>query len=1108
MLRMVLLFTAILRETIDWEKEAKKTVKLDIESKGRRKTIYELDSHMSFGPSVDDIMRLSTTDFETEPQKRIQYSISMGVSGIARINLTPLTQKVVGCVIGENVSTEYPWVYVRKEIIEDNIDLHEESSDFLPVKDEIREFPDARILIGYVPSLTQEAQFYICLTKEGQDAVVEHIQKQREEHENRVRTAVYKPLGVWEELGSSVEIEANIVRNTRPLLEIELVSTADVLNASLDLEDRKADDQLDGYIELLPYRQVFENVSRKLLYNATQVTPTMRDTKAQTALSMPTNSWNQYGYEYTSPDISTFSEEQRESFKSFLRRFTDEVCDEILINATWDIYTNDYWNLVRDVRDTQWTVPAAYKEHLSFHDGVHVSERVINDLRWHPLWTGIFFAAYTRYSKCHRLLGPKPQDKVMKAYKDNCVLVWSFTDSLSPKLILDCPREVTTVDVNPIDPTLIIGGCSNGQVVLWHVPGKIEQIEAVAVSTPAQVKYRLIIRNLSRWLREVYGTSTISPTAMSSLKDSQKATITKISWISAYDKVDENGRITSLPEDTSVDDLTLQFVTSSEDGTIAFWDLKLVEQKKFEQESRLIAKKKMTTGRPEMLKPVSPFKHLDRILRPHYVLVIQHPDVSRRHVITTLSIYVPTFEKKRVDVAPPSKDITIRRVFENIVKKPEFETKARILVGTVEGDFGCVTWEGFEFTTDMAINSETCSWSWYNKVHDGPITHAIRCKSNKNIVATVGGKVFCVWRNDFDTPLISKKSNVGYTAFSWGSFRSTVVILSRMDGSVEIWDFMIKSEEPCIVQSLSGRLITGVYTHELYLDPQCVGICDFNGTFRVFLAPVIFLAHDKTNEQWMNNYIERQYQRIKICKNWQNAWTKAHSDSIKQKQMLAQHIAEMKQLEEEKARTRIAVTETAETEAKQKPPKPWEIIEAARERWKEMELKRMQQVILEKKGLRKDELERQREPILRMRHEARRKKKRLQETLDMQEEIFEHSVNLFFPKREPEGKRVSLTSTMELHAKQTKKDRLADTILQQEVLQVSKEGVDIIDPDEEIVQKFMETEAEALAYLQQNPFVHTFNWRKVLDEGKARRYSMDYKLHRVPKLRRKSINST
>lgn len=47
---------------------------------------------------------------------------------------------------------------------------------------------------------------------------------------------------------------------------------------------------------------------------------------------------------------------------------------------------------------------------------------------------------------------------------NNRVLVWSFTDCLSPKLILACPREVTSVGVCPLDASIIVGGCESGQV--------------------------------------------------------------------------------------------------------------------------------------------------------------------------------------------------------------------------------------------------------------------------------------------------------------------------------------------------------------------------------------------------------------------------------------------------------------------------------------------------------------------------------------------------------------------------------------------------------------------------------------------------------------------
>lgn len=65
-----------------------------------------------------------------------------------------------------------------------------------------------------------------------------------------------------------------------------------------------------------------------------------------------------------------------------------------------------------------------------------------------------------------------------------------------------------------------------------------------------------------------------------------------------------------------------------------------------------------------------------------------------------------------------------------------------------------------------------------------------------------------------------------------------------------------------------------------------------------------------------------------------------------------------------------------------------------------------------------------------------------------------------------------------------------------------------VDPNEEIIKKFMETQAEALTYLQKNPFVHTFNWRKILNEGISRRALMDYKLLQFTKQKKIGLNTT
>lgn len=68
-----------------------------------------------------------------------------------------------------------------------------------------------------------------------------------------------------------------------------------------------------------------------------------------------------------------------------------------------------------------------------------------------------------------------------------------------------------------------------------------------------------------------------------------------------------------------------------------------------------------------------------------------------------------------------------------------------------------------------------------------------------------------------------------------------------------------------------------------------------------------------------------------------------------------------------------------------------------------MEVKRMQRLILEKKGLRKDILERQRAPLLRLRQEARTKKRKIREILNLQDKIFEETIVFLFPEYQERG---------------------------------------------------------------------------------------------------------
>ncbi|KAJ8909870.1 hypothetical protein NQ315_013504 [Exocentrus adspersus] len=70
------------------------------------------------------------------------------IPGVVKIVLSELAQKIIGCVAGVDVTTENPWTLVEKEAVLDNLELHEESSEFLPIRKELISFPRPKLLIG------------------------------------------------------------------------------------------------------------------------------------------------------------------------------------------------------------------------------------------------------------------------------------------------------------------------------------------------------------------------------------------------------------------------------------------------------------------------------------------------------------------------------------------------------------------------------------------------------------------------------------------------------------------------------------------------------------------------------------------------------------------------------------------------------------------------------------------------------------------------------------------------------------------------------------------------------------------------------------------------
>ena len=60
----------------------------------------------------------------------------------------------------------------------------------------------------------------------------------------------------------------------------------------------------------------------------------------------------------------------------------------------------------------------------------------------------------------------------MKSSK-SVILFWNYEDmhAIDPLLILSSPLEIMTFEFNPKDPSIIIAGAINGQIMMWDLKG-------------------------------------------------------------------------------------------------------------------------------------------------------------------------------------------------------------------------------------------------------------------------------------------------------------------------------------------------------------------------------------------------------------------------------------------------------------------------------------------------------------------------------------------------------------------------------------------------------------------------------------------------------------
>ncbi|KPP70919.1 WD repeat-containing protein 63-like [Scleropages formosus] len=148
-------------------------------------------------------------------------------------------------------------------------------------------------------------------------------------------------------------------------------------------------------------------------------------------------------------------------------------------------------------------------------------------------------------------------------------------------------------------------------------------------------------------------------------------------------------------------------------------------------------------------------------------------------------------------------------------------------------------------------------------VHDSLVNTVKRSPFFKDIILTVGGWNFAVWKESvMNGPIIlspcsQKRCMVG----CWSLSNPGMFFIGKEDGNIEVWDLLEKTHEPSHIQNISTASITCMKPWIISSKQHFLAVSDDFGTLHILQIPWT-LRNPSSSESSVNKYFEKEVTRL------------------------------------------------------------------------------------------------------------------------------------------------------------------------------------------------------------------------------------------------------
>jgi len=623
------------------------------------------------------------------------------------------------------------------------------------------------------------------------------------------------------------EVKNLSVRNTRPLLSFKLFCPIHIMNQEVNFGDHNTNQS--ECVNILPQACSTPGLGMSTKNVAVQCAPSTTSSKAQTEWHRKIN----IAIQYEPLGLDDFTPLNEAALIHFLRRALPLVESSLQENETVDIFCDLLANNNESSDEKHHILPSLdkeqkqWKEIHNFCNLEHSKGKMLTCIDWYPNRKDVVAtSACVTSSFNERIL---TQEETATAH----IIVWKFSIQIHPMLVLESPLDCICFRFNPTQPNMVAGGCINGQVVFWNTSRLSSALE--------EEKSKKTTADDER--KEEKRDPPIQIIALSHPELSHKRMVSDLVWLPASTQINAKGKL--LPHEYLTTESN-QFITVSGDGHALFWDVRFND---------------IMMGKLPYIAKIKSSKSQQQSKQ-------QRGDAQENDF--TPFQWLPLF-KIKIKRTEGTGDLTFGKVIcfaatSRLCEENE-DLRSQLICSAEEGDIVSVNWlpqtQNDSVGDDTFVSPEYVQWMASD--HSRSCVAMSQSPFFPNYVITVSDWNFHVWKTDSKPkrPIFSSPdASTHLTGGKWSPTRPSVIILSKVDGSVDVWDLTNTSYSPFLTLILTPSPITSMEflsngDANKQRSSQLLAVGDKLGSLHIFEMPQKLSKSHRKEMEAMNFFLER-----------------------------------------------------------------------------------------------------------------------------------------------------------------------------------------------------------------------------------------------------------